>query len=429
MDLFLGIVLIVTFIIMVMLMVKGVNATLVLTIGAIVWAFLGGRTVKEILDITFGEIISKNALTFMVICGGAWYSQMVVQTGIASSLIRKAVELGGDRPKIVVSLLMVVVSFLFITMFGVGPAIAIGVIILPIMMSMGVEPRIAAVAMTLPIAVSTGINISQYYAVAPLIDAGATFGYPYFPYAAVAYGFALVIAIIGVNILLRRSKPAKAWGVNAAEGSEQKKVPWFAYLTLFVPIVLIVICKVSVFVSFVIAIAYTAVTTMDWKNKDWKHFNLIIKTSKDGFADAAPVVLFIASTWLFADSARLVNPLIINMVGGVLPTTRLGVCILFAIIAPLVMYRGPACYAGAGIALYNGLIGMGLLPPTFIFTVGYTMEVVHYQLDPTVSVVAWTTGYTGIKASDYVKTALLIVWVIAIVYMALTFIMVNPPMA
>jgi hypothetical protein len=325
---------------------------------------------------------------------------------------------------------MAVVSFLFITMFGVGPAIAIGVIILPIMMSMGVEPRIATIAMTLPIAISTGVNISQYYAVAPLIDAGATFGSPYFPFAAVAYVFALAISIIGVNIMLRRSKPVKAWGVNAAEGmydkGDQQRIPWFAYLTLIVPIILIVIFKISVFVSFVVAIAYTALTTMNWKNKDWKHFNLIIKTSKDGFSDAAPVVLFIASTWLFADSARLVNPLIINMVGGVLPTTRLGVCILFAVIAPLVMYRGPACYAGAGIALYNGLIGMGVLPPAFIFTLGYTMETVHYQLDPTVSVIAWTTGYTGIKASDYVKTALLLVWIIAIVYMALLFIMVNP---
>ena len=426
MELLLGILLIVTFIIMVLLMMKGVNATFVLTIGAIVWALIGGRNFRQILDITFGEIISRNALTFMVICGGAWYSQMVVQTGIASSLIRKAVELGGDRPRIVVSLLMLVVSFLFITLFGVGPAIAIGVIVLPIMMTMGVDPKIASVAMMLPIAVATGVNISQYHAVAPLIDAGATFGSPYFPYAAIAYGFALVIAIISVNIMLSRNKPVKAWAAKTDNFGEQKHVPWYAFLTLVIPVILIVIFKISVFVSFVIAIAYTALATIDWKNKDWKHFNLIIKTSKDGFSDAAPVVLFIASTWLFADSARLVNPLIINMVGGVLPTTRLGVCILFAVIAPLVMYRGPACYAGAGIALYNGLIGMGILPPSFIFTVGYSMETVHYQLDPTVSVVAWITGYTGIKASDYVKTALVTVWVIAAVYMALVFIFVNP---
>ena len=426
MDLLLGLLLLVTFIIMVLLMMKGVNATLVLTLGAIVWALIGGRNFKQILDITFGEIISKNALTFMVICGGAWYSQMVVQTGIAASLIRKAVELGGDRPRVVVSLIMLVVSFLFITLFGVGPAIAIGVIVLPIMMTMGVSPKIASVAMMLPIAVATGVNISQYLAVAPLIDAGATFGYPYFPYAAVAYGFALVIAIIGVNILLIRNKPVKAWAVKADASGEQKHIPWYAFLTLIIPVVLIVVFKISVFVSFVITIAYTALTTVDWKNKDWKHFNLIIKTSKDGFSDAAPVVLFIASTWLFADSARLVNPLIIKMVGAFLPSTRLGVCLFFAAIAPLVMYRGPACYAGAGIALYNGLIGMGLLPPTFIFTVGYSMETVHYQLDPTVSVVAWITGYTGIKASDYVKTALVIVWIIAAVYMALIYIMVNP---
>jgi hypothetical protein len=316
-------------------------------------------------------------------------------------------------------------------MFGVGPAIAIGVIVLPIMMSMGVDPKIATAAFTLPIAISTGINIAQYAAVEPLIDAGATFEYPYFPYAGVAYGCALVIIIVAINLKLRRNKPAKAWAVGMSDDAygtdgEQRKLPFVAYLTLIIPVVLIVVFKMPVFVSFALAIFYTALTTVDWKKKDWKHFSLIIKTSRDGFADAAPVVLFILSTWLFADSARLLMPIITNMVGGILPTTRLGVCIFFAVIAPLVMYRGPACYAGAGIALYNGLIGMGILPPTFIFTVGYSMETIHYQLDPTVSVIAWTTGYTKISASDYVKQTLFIVWLIAAVYMALIFFMVNP---
>lgn len=428
METALGIILIISFIAMVIYMMRGGNPTLTLTVMAVIWALLGGRTPKEIIDITFGETITKNANVFLIMLAGGWFSQMIVQTGIASSIIRKAVELGGDRPHIVVSLLMLIVSLLFTTLFGVGPAIAIGVIILPIMMSMGIEPRIAVAAMTLSIGTASGVNISQYAGVAPLIDEGATFGSPYFPYAAVAYACALVIAIVGINIVMRKRKPSRAWAVSTVapknNGGTAKKIPWFAYLALLIPVVLIVVFQVHVFVAFAFGVCYTALTTADWKNRDWKHFSLILKTSADGFSDVAPVVLFILSTWLFADSARVVTPLLMNIFGGILPTTRLGVCLLFAIIAPLVVYRGPACYAGAGIALFNGILAMGTLPPAFVFTVGYSMETVHYQLDPTVSVVGWAMGYAKVKASDYLKTTLVIVWIIAVVYMALVYFMV-----
>ena len=60
-----------------------------------------------------------------------------METGIASTLIRKTVELGGDRPIITIVLLNVVTAFIFTAMMGAGPVIAIGVIVLPILMSLG----------------------------------------------------------------------------------------------------------------------------------------------------------------------------------------------------------------------------------------------------------------------------------------------------
>lgn len=48
-----------------------------------------------------------------------------METGIASTLIRKTVELGGDRPIITIVLLNVVTAFIFTAMMGAGPVIAI----------------------------------------------------------------------------------------------------------------------------------------------------------------------------------------------------------------------------------------------------------------------------------------------------------------
>ena len=66
-----------------------------------------------------------------------------METGIASTLIRKTVELGGDKPLVTITLLNIVTAVIFTAMTGAGPVIAIGVIVLPILMSLGVPKAIA----------------------------------------------------------------------------------------------------------------------------------------------------------------------------------------------------------------------------------------------------------------------------------------------
>lgn len=425
-ELLIQILLLATFAAMIFFLVRGANATMTLTVMAIVWALLGGRSVNDVLQLTFADVITKNAPTLIIILFGAWYSQMIVQTGIASKLIKRVVELGGDRPRVVVSFIMLVVGFLFITLFGVGPAIAIGVIVIPILLTMGVDNRVAVAAFLLPIGISSGINVSQFAALKGLMPDAAIWGSPYFPFAYVAFGAVMVVAIVGVNLLMRRSGRVHSWAVRAQLSEEEETsgsvVRWYSYLALIVPVILISVLHVNVWMSFVIAIVYIGVTTMS--RGQWGHFNLVIRTSGDGFKDVGPVILFILSTYFFANSAQFNAPHIVNLVGGVLPTSALGIAILFAVVAPLVMYRGPASFAGAGVALYTALLAAGTVSPAYVWTVAYSMENVHYQLDPTVSVVGWGTGYAKVAPMQYVKTVLLITWVAAVVYMALAFFMV-----
>jgi H+/gluconate symporter-like permease len=430
MQMLLGIILLVSFAVMVIFMMRGGNPTVTLVVMSILWAALGGLNVRQIIDEIFARTLTQNGTVVMNVMFGAWYSQMLIQTGIAPSLIRSAVELGGDRPRVVISLIMAVVAFMFTTMMGVGAAIAIGVVILPILLSMGIQPKIALAAMTLSIGVATGVNISQYNALTPMLPEIKVSFEELSPFIWYAYGAAVIIAIVGVNIILSKNKPVRSWGVTKLEGpandnsgntgnTEFKKVPWFAYLVLLVPLICIIFLKINVLVAFIITIVLTAFVTYRKGNK--KHFGLITKTFADGIADSAALILFLISTWTFAAAARLVTPLLMALVGGALPTTKVAVCIAFAIMAPLVLYRGPTCFAGAGIAIYAGLVSLGVFAPAFVFTLGYMMETVHFQLDPTVSVIAWGLGYTKVKSPDYIKTTIVIVWIIACAYMALLY--------
>jgi Gnt-I system high-affinity gluconate transporter len=55
-----------------------------------------------------------------------------------------------------------VTAVLFTSMYGVGAAIAIGVIALPIMLSQGMPARVAAPAFTMGIGAGTMVNLVQF---------------------------------------------------------------------------------------------------------------------------------------------------------------------------------------------------------------------------------------------------------------------------
>ena len=51
---------------------------------------------------------------------GAWFGRVLLETGIAATLIRKTTELGGDKPAITCILLCIVTAAIFSSLFGAG---------------------------------------------------------------------------------------------------------------------------------------------------------------------------------------------------------------------------------------------------------------------------------------------------------------------
>ena len=105
---------------------------------------------------------SQYASAVIIIVFGAWFAQVLIQTGIAESVIRSAVELTGDRPMVTAMVINLVTALLFTSMYGVGAAIAIGVIALPIMMSQGIPARVAAPTFTMGIGAGAFVNLVQF---------------------------------------------------------------------------------------------------------------------------------------------------------------------------------------------------------------------------------------------------------------------------
>ena len=162
MDMVIGILLLLTFIGFIVYAVKGGNMMIGFLVMAIIWTTLG---------IIGGEITWADAqtqifqggpeswgATAVVVIFGSWFGQVLVKTGIAAKIIRLAVELGGDKPLITTILISIVTSLIFTSTFGAGAVVAIGVIVLPILLSLGV-PKALAVSSYL-MAVGSGMYVN-----------------------------------------------------------------------------------------------------------------------------------------------------------------------------------------------------------------------------------------------------------------------------
>src|SRR5438046_2584692 len=154
MSLLQGIVMLLAFLIAVWVIFRGTSPIIVLLALAIAWTVLAGAGFRDLLANVLQKGGEQYASTVIVIVFGAWFGQILVQTGIAESMIRTAVELAGDRPIAVAGSISLITAVLFTSIYGVRAAIALGVIALPLMRSPGVLPPVAAPV--LPLALGAG---------------------------------------------------------------------------------------------------------------------------------------------------------------------------------------------------------------------------------------------------------------------------------
>ena len=148
MQTILGIILLITFLAFIYYAARGGNLMLGLFVMALLWSgigVLGGTVTWTDMNTTiFDGGPTGFGPTAVYIIFGSWFGRILVETGIAGTIIRNAVELGGDKPGLTCILLNLVTALIFTTSYGPGAVVAIGVIVFPIMLSLGIPKPLAA---------------------------------------------------------------------------------------------------------------------------------------------------------------------------------------------------------------------------------------------------------------------------------------------
>jgi len=109
-----------------LMMTRRMPAILAVPAMAIVIAAAVGTPLAQLLNEVIAGGAKRLVDAYLMVFAGAMLGRVVMQTGIAEGLIKRAAEFGGDRPLAVAVTLMIAVAFLFTTLTGLGAIMMVG---------------------------------------------------------------------------------------------------------------------------------------------------------------------------------------------------------------------------------------------------------------------------------------------------------------
>ena len=435
MEFLIGIILLLTFFALAYYCIKGHNLMIGFLVIVVLWTLLsvGGSYLSSeaflaenallnfgaenpliaVLNKIFQSAPEGWGTTLVNVCWGAWFGRVLLETGIASTLIRKTVELGGDKPIVTVALLNVVTALIFTAMTGAGPVIAIGVIVLPIMMSLGIPKAIAMFSFMGSVAAGiylNPINFAQYRAfyITPDQMPDFTLGWyaAHWGYAALA--IMLIVTTVLAGIYIKKSKTVHAWAAQRNNGQAgQQDAPIYTLILPIVPVVLKIWLDFSVIGGFIIAGFLALFLCGKMKGSFKESCQLVNKLYYDGVVDTAPLVGFLLTLPMFNQVASYASPYFKVVIGNIMPTSELTVCIIFAVLLALGLFRGPMTLVGCGAATLGVLSNVASFSVPFLYAV-FAIPTITVNIGSciTQSWVAWGLAYTKVETKDFLKLSI-----------------------
>ena len=417
MNILLAVILIASFVALLVYLLRGGNLIVGFFLIAILWCVVAGMNPKEIQTLFNDRILNSGGTVFAIIFG-SWFGRVLVDTEIVSTLIKKTVELGGDRPKVTIILLTIVSAAIFSSVYGIGVAMAVGLITLPIMFSLGVPKPLAVTTFCLSHAAGMMVNpnpFSQLQVYYPDIVYQGT----YFNFGLTALGITIAVSIVMVIIRMRKGKVQHAWAAQApGQTTGARKMFFLAYLTPILPVVFVAFLSWEIVPSLIASIVITIILTGEIL-KPKQCLELLLRTLRDGMSDIAILIGVMTMIWVYAAAAKECAPILDPIISPLLPKSALVMAVAVGLLAPLGLFRGPLTLSGIGsavVAILSATAANVLYPYTFTAMLTWVPWItMTFGTCPTQSTNAWLLSYTKLNVKEHMKSILPWTWLIAII--------------
>lgn len=344
---------------------------------------------------------------------GSFFGQVLNRVGIVKGIIKKAAELAGDKPLIIALVLYVAASVIFAGSNGLGMVILVGTIIIPIMLTAGISPFVSASILLLANTTGGTLNVSglAMYVdlfnldIQKILSTNLLIMVPMI----VAYLAFILYHVKGKSIL------KKSWAMPTGDGARgQKNVNPLALLSPIVPVVLVFTMNLSIVPAVIIGIAVALLLTLPRKP-----LQVISASFVEGLKDVAGAMGLMIGIGILLNAvmAPQVATIIQPVIKMIIPTSPIAYVLIFTVLAPLALYRGPMNMWGLGSGIGAILVASGMNPMAAM--VALRVEgMVQGTCDPTNTHNVWSADFTKTEVNDLTKGTIL--WTVAAVIVSLT---------
>lgn len=345
---------------------------------------------------------SRMAGTMIAAVFGAMFAKVIYKQGISNTIIRKAAELAGDKPLMISIVLTAATTIIFSAIGGAGAVIMVSTIVIPLMISAGISSTVAASSVLMGISLGGLLNVSNYQFYVDTIGMSMDV-VKSSSMILVVVSTILTLAYIVINV--RKTAVRSTWAMPTSEFESKvnDNVNFLALLSPLVPIVLVFIFKLDVIVTLMISTVYAIVTT-----KPKQIVQVATSSLVEGIQDVAGVIgLFIGiGILLNGTSANATVALMQPVISAILPTSPVMYIVVFTILSPLALYRGPLNMYGLGSGIANIMLAAGTLSPAAVGMALRSTGIVQGIADPTNSQNVIVADYAKCDVNDILKSTL-----------------------
>ena len=364
---------------------------------------------------------TRMAAGIMAAIFGAWLGALMNKSGVTQAIIKKSAELGGDRKLVVSLIIAAAISVLFTTLSGLGSVIMVGSIALPILLSVGVPPLTAAAILLMSCNVGLSFSMANWVTFSAIfsVDVSVIRGF-------MIYMLPVTALATLVFILIQTKRDGKRFAFSApVEPAKTEEVDddvrevkgitgILAVISPLIPILLVVTLSVPVIPAFICGVVWLTIFSA---KSLVKAFNMLFKTFLDGLNAVAPAVLLmiILGMMFLAVTHPTVKAILDPQLVKVVPTNRIVYIILFSLIAPLTLYRGPMNLFGFGSGLAAIIIGLGTINPLAVMGAFISAERFQGAGCPTNTQNVWTASFVKVEVNTITMMLFPYLWAVSII--------------
>ncbi len=388
----------------VLMMTKKLPAILALPLMGILIAAVAGvpfvsadADTQSITDFVLSKGAVKLAGTISVTIFGAIFAKAIQKEGISDAIIRKAAELAGDKPTAIALALTAAIAIIFTAMSGAGPVIMVSQIAIPLFLSAGIEPVVAASLILFGLNTGLLFNVSQYQLYVDTIGMDMNV---ILSTSAVMGVICVIVTIVYIVVNTRSAKKSAAWAAKAPAKTDVNPV---ALIMPLVPIVLVFFLKWNAETALLISIIVTVLIT-----KPKEAIQVLSSSVVEGIKDVAGVIGLMMGIGILLNgvSATQTSSLMQPIISAIVPSNPIVYVILFTILSPLALYRGPLNMYGLGSGLAKIMVAAGTLSASAVGMALRSTSVVQCVSDPTNTQNVIVADYANVDVNDILKSTL-----------------------